>query len=669
MVLLAAAFGIAGMEAPGRLGRALWPGSLGLPSGPAPLLQAWITPPGYTGLPPVFLRPDVPAVSVPAGSRLTANLTGSRGEPRLVLNGEAAPFQPLDPGSWQAERDLTAGGTLEVRRGFGTVAGWTLTVVPDQPPGVAWNGVPAVQGRGGPAIRLPWRVTDDHGVTGLSAELRLRDRPDAPPLSVPLPLPGQPRSAQGTAQPDLTAHPWAGLPVTIRLLARDGANQTGRSDDAAITLPEHRFRHPVAVALMAIRKALSLSPDPRAAAIAVAELAASPDAYDGDDGVFLNLSTIVSLLLHDRGPDALDEAGERMWQTALHLDENGASRTAQALAKARREVRQALDRARNQPGGQRDPAARSPEQAELQRRIEAMRGAMQRHLQALAEQARREGAMAPDPAGPILSGRDLDRLAQQAEDLARSGDMAGAERKLAELDAVLKQLQSARPMTRQAARDAARQRGNQQLNALEDLARRESGLSGRAQARGAAGGKPGAEAQADARAQRDLRRALGELAQRQGDLTGEVPAPLGEADQAMRDAAEALAAGQDAKAAAAAQRATQALRQGGQEMASRMTRQFGLQTGKDGKEQGEGEDGQAAESGDGDQSQPGRRDPLGRLTQDGNAGSARSQGALPGDLADPARSRAIQDELRRRDAERTRPRPELDYIERLLKPY
>jgi hypothetical protein len=34
-----------------------------------------------------------------------------------------------------------------------------------------------------------------------------------------------------------------------------------------------------------------------------------------------------------------------------------------------------------------------------------------------------------------------------------------------------------------------------------------------------------------------------------------------------------------------------------------------------------------------------------------------------------ARTRALQDELRRRGAERTRPQPELDYIDRLLKPF
>jgi hypothetical protein len=34
-----------------------------------------------------------------------------------------------------------------------------------------------------------------------------------------------------------------------------------------------------------------------------------------------------------------------------------------------------------------------------------------------------------------------------------------------------------------------------------------------------------------------------------------------------------------------------------------------------------------------------------------------------------ARTRAIQEELRRREAERTRPQPELDYIDRLLKQF
>ena len=39
------------------------------------------------------------------------------------------------------------------------------------------------------------------------------------------------------------------------------------------------------------------------------------------------------------------------------------------------------------------------------------------------------------------------------------------------------------------------------------------------------------------------------------------------------------------------------------------------------------------------------------------------------DQMEQARTREIQEELRRRGADRTRPQPELDYIDRLLKPF
>ena len=81
--------------------------------------------------------------------------------------------------------------------------------------------------------------------SSLQAELRLRDRPDAPPLVVSLPLPGgTPKSAHGVSQQDLTAHPWAGLPVTAKLVARDALGQTGESRTEEFVLPERPFQNP-----------------------------------------------------------------------------------------------------------------------------------------------------------------------------------------------------------------------------------------------------------------------------------------------------------------------------------------------------------------------------------------------------------------------------------------
>ena len=64
-----------------------------------------------------------------------------------------------------------------------------------------------------------------------------------------------------------------------------------------------------------------------------------------------------------------------------------------------------------------------------------------------------------------------------------------------------------------------------------------------------------------------------------------------------------------------------------------------------------------------------RRDPLGRPAQQGVGGAEESGDVRVPDGMEQARTRALQDELRRRGAERTRPQPELDYIDRLLKPF
>jgi uncharacterized protein (TIGR02302 family) len=266
VVALVAAFVIAGDEAPSRLVQAMEPTLPRDAPVPKTELQAWITPPGYTRLAPIFLKNESGAVSVPAGARLTVSVTGGDGTPNLMLDGRSEPFRALDKASFQIDRDLTEGGHLTVRRNGHELAAWDLTVIADQPPTAEWSEPPG-RASGSQQTRLPWRATDDYGVMSLQAEVRLRDRPDAPPLVVTLPLPGgSPKSAHGVNQQDLTAHPWAGLPVIAKLVARDALNQTGESKNAEFVLPERPFQNPIARALMAIRRGLSLHPEDRKSA-------------------------------------------------------------------------------------------------------------------------------------------------------------------------------------------------------------------------------------------------------------------------------------------------------------------------------------------------------------------------------------------------------------------
>ena len=111
--------------------------------------------------------------------------------------------------------------------------------------------------------------------------------------------------------------------------------------------------------------------------------------------------------------------------------------------------------------------------------------------------------------------------------------------------------------------------------------------------------------QRDARTDLALRRVLGVLMARYGELTGKVPASLNDADIAMREAAQALDGGNDAAAAAAIRRAIEALQKGGRSMSQQLALQFGP-----GQDQGDEGDGTAGDQ-DGDQDGNGQLGPMG----------------------------------------------------------
>ena len=692
VLVLVAAVTIAGSDAPARLARAVEPTLPRDVPAPATELQAWITAPAYTRLAPIFLKTDTTQVSVPAGSRLTVSVTGGTGTPSLSLNSRTEPFRALDQASFQADHDLTQGGRVVVSRNGRELASWDLSVVVDQPPTAAWSEPPGRM-QGSQQTRLPWRTSDDYGVVSLQAELHLRDRPDAPPLIVSLPLPGgMPKSAHGVSQQDLTAHPWAGLPVIARLVARDAAGQTGQSDDAEFVLPERPFQNPIARALMAIRRGLSLHPADRDSAVnGLDALLTAPDAFGGDYSAYLNLGAIYYLFEFNKSPEAIGQAQQRMWDLALHLEEGLTERTARALDAARQAARDALEKAIREPN--------DANRTELDKKLKELEEAIARHMQALMEEARRNNSEMPyDPNAQHLSNQDLDRKAEQAREAAREGRMDEAQQRIAELERMLDKLRNARG---EHGRDGERvtedrKKGRQQMGAVQDLVGRQGGLLDHSQARvddttrfrgtppGTQPSDENAAREADRKVQQALRRALGELMQQFGDLTGEVPPSLSEAYTAMREAGSQLGAGNDKTAGAAEQRAIEALQKGGREMGQAMAQRFGSQgDGQDGADQEGESDGQMGMSmhdtrGDGEgrgylQGQPGRaqsgRDPLGRRYGQGSSGADESADVTVPEERERQRTQAIQEELRRRGAERERPQIELDYIDRLLKQF
>ncbi len=687
LLAVLACLAIANTDAPGRLYAAVTP-ALPVAAGvPETELQAWITPPAYTRIAPIFLKAEGGSVSAPAGSHLTVNVSGGSTAPVLSLNDRTAPFSPLDHSSFQAEWDLTRGGVLTVKRDGSSLAAWRLTVVADQPPSAIWGDNPG-RPPSGQQTRLPWEVSDDYGVTTLQAELRLRDRAGAAPLIVTIPLPGgSPKAAHGLSQPDLTAHPWAGLPVVGRLVARDATGQTGTSADATFELAERPFHNPVAQLLIAARKSLSVHPDDRAEALQGLDgLMQHPELFSSDISAFLALSSIYYDLVRNRADSAVPEAQDMMWQLALHMEEGQTEQTARSLEEARQAARDAMDKAQQQPNEQ--------TRQELAKKLEELRKAIDQHMRALMEEAQRNNSIMPfDPKALQLSDRDMQRMAEQAEQAAKEGRMADAQQQMAELERMLDQLRNAHPQGQDSKQaNSKRQRGRRQQSVVQDLIARQGALLDHAQQRGTANpspqpsaADPNAEREADSRVQQALRRALGELMQQFTDLSGEASPGLGEADQAMRDAAGELNQGHDQEAGEAQQQAIAALQKGNREMGQAMAK-MGQQPGQGGEGE-EGDEGGSegamgmmmmpdGQSGDGrgtgplpgspSRADPGGRDPLGRYNQGNSTDNA--DVAVP-EERERQRTQAIQEELRRRGADQERPRQELDYIDRLLKQF
>ncbi len=685
-VLLVVGLVVAGAEAPGRLLRSVWPG---LPQGtpvPEPELQAWLTPPSYTGQPPVFLHPATQAVTIPAGAHLTVSLTGGTVAPSMEYGGAATAFATLDTASWQADRDISQDGDLVVRRRGRELGHWQVSVIPDAPPTVAWASPPgSPRGTRRLQTRLPWTVTDDYGVASLQAELRLKDRPAADPITVNIPLPSNPpKQAHGAAVQDLTANPWAGLPVIARLVAKDAPGHKAASADAEFVLPERAFKNPLARAVIDIRKRLTLAPDANGDAAAdLQALAEAPDAFDNNTGVFLALSSTASLLARSNAPADIAQAQARLWALALQLEDDAVARTAQAVQAARDALKNAVQKG---------------DKTEMDKKADALRREIQKHLQALAEKARKDGTLMPfDPSTRTLNQQDFDKLAQQMQDAARAGRMDEAQEKLQQLEQMLEQLKQAEANPsgdRQQARQQ-RQRGQQQMGAAEDMVQREGVMKQRATERDGAQDKAADKTgrDTDGKQQKALRRALGEMMQNFADLTGKIPDALGQADIAMDQAGQALGTGNDKAAGQAQQRAIDALQKGQQQMSQQMAQSLGIsvQPGEgegDGngpgdqmsQDDGQGDDQMGNGRGDrdaqnGEDGQPGDqqadvpRDPLGRPTKDGTSGRADGGDVHVPDQMEQARTRELQAELRKRGGERTRPPGELEYIDRLLKAY
>ncbi len=394
-----------------------WAGRIATIADPAPMgphaaalpdrvatAEAWAVPPAYTGLATVYLTraqgrtadaaagttaaggtPAVP-IRLPQGSEITIRVTDAGDMPTLE-GGEIAgldTFRTLGGGLAEARGVLASSGEIAVAGPDGELARWPIDMVPDAPPAIALDGEPTVTLTR--SLDLAFTASDDYGVVSAWAEMAPEGHDPAAarglPLPVisfglPLPISGKTNEVADHAIRDLTSHPWAGAEVMLRLYAEDGAGQVTSTEPVRVTIPDRRFQHPLARALVEQRRDLALdyARSFRVLDVLQAVTRRPEEIFDDNTGVFLTVRSAIRRLARGIGTETVPEVApdivELLWAAALALEDGDLSAALERLRTAQDKLRDALENGSDE---------------DVRKAMEELRAALDQYLQQLAQQ-------------------------------------------------------------------------------------------------------------------------------------------------------------------------------------------------------------------------------------------------------------------------------------------
>jgi len=669
-------------------------------------LDAWVTPPSYTGRPPLMLADGARGsavrassssklIEVPERSALIVRASGSGlGALSLEVLSEGvaekkqvkaqAPKAGKTSGSSSkiSELRLELMKSAEVRvLASGTeLARWVFYVIPDKAPTIKLSKAPERTRRG--SLKLSYTVEDDYGVVSAEAKVKkvkAKNKADPskawarnvlkgprPPLERPPKITLRlPHGASHEAQTYINfgPHPYAGREVVMTLEAKDVAGHIGRSKPIRLVLPRRHFEKPLARAVVEQRAKLLEDPRYRGQVLRALEaLTLEPEGFIDNISVYLGLRTAYHSLQRDTSRSGLKSVTDGLWELALWIEDGDLSEAERALREAQDKLAEALEKG-------------APD-SEIQQLMQELREALSKYVQQLAKNAKDQ--MSPpeglDQQNQQLSQQDLERMMQNLENMARNGSREQAQQMLSQLRDILERLQAGQMSKKEAERGRMMmkkldQLGNivgQQQRLMDDTFREHRrqlqqgmpGGQGQRERQGRQGqSRPGQRGQGGQQGQRGTGQQAGkglseqqrqlreelERLRRSLDELGAKSQDLDEANKSMRDAEGSLQQGDTSNALGEQSRALEKLRKGAQKMAEEMQKNGASRYGQNDTQ----------------------RDPLGR-PQRFQGPDAGNSVKVPDEI-DMQRARAILEELRRRLAQPTRPPLELDYFERLLR--
>lgn len=620
--------------------------------------DAWITPPQYTNLPPIFLtrreiQEQAKPITIPTGSLFVARIGNTRSTPRLTVLPESTSDKQvvegdnIDGHDFDLQFEVTENAEIKLSSGRRTMETWVLHTQNDRPPIIAFVEPPKTTEH--KTVELNYAIRDDFGIAQAEAVITLRAEEEAPAsqttnqtdsetMRVSLSLSSSdPATINGTSFHDLTAHPWAGLSVDMSLEALDELDQKGFSQTQIFILPERVFINPLARAIVEQRRNLARDVTNWSfVSKALDAITHIPEDYFEDAVIYLGLRDVYWFLTI-RQPETMAEvtfAIDLLWQLALRAEEGDLSIAAREL----REIQQALLDAL---------AAKAP-LSEIQALLEKYKQALDRYLQAMMEAAQDaiahgEDVLPPDMGSETLSRSDLSDILDAIEGLSQTGDQDAARQLLTQLQRMLENMQMTGGSGGQSPGDKAM---GEALDELGDMIGRERSLMDetfRKDQEKGAGPTPETDL---ADRQREIGEALKAMREKLESEEIEMPTPLERAQESMKDAEGDLGKGDTGRAMDAEENAINQLREGAMSLAEQLMESLS------GQQQG-GAHGQS------------RTDPLGRAS--GGTATGFGDDVKVPTQQEIQKAKEILEELRRRASESDRPDLELDYLDRLLK--
>lgn len=676
------------------------PGGQALAQGP--VWEGWVESPRYTGRPTLYLNDIAEGpLQVPEGSLITLRMYGQVGA--LTLSETVSGRIDVPPASDSAQ-DFTVLQDGEIAINGPGGRAWNIEIIEDAAPVVSILEPPEAGTLG--EMTLPFAAADDYGVEAgearisldLSAVTRrhgLTAAPEArPELIMPLPMPivGTRTEFEENLIEDFSEHPWANLPVQVRLSVLDAAEQQTESDVHTMMLPGRRFFDPMAAAVIEQRRDLLWSRENSTRVSQILRAVSHrPDDVFRKQVTYLRLRKLVKRLetlvrLDQLDADTRDEIAEDLWGLAIELEEGDLADALERMRRAQERLEQAM----------RDGASN----AEIAELMQELRQATEDYMRQLAQQQSQENQQAGEDGQEQggermqLSQDDLQAMMDRIQELMEQGRMAEAEQALKEFQEMMENMR-----VTQGEGGEGQSEGQQAMEGLSESLREQQGLSDQAfrdlqeqfnpnaqagesegnrgrnggqgegqshegqggQGDGEGEGQSGDQAQSgDQQGQgslADRQQALREeLRRQQGALPG-AGTPEGDAARdaldragdAMDNAEQALRNDDMAGAIDNQAQAMEALREGLQSLGEALAQEQNQQQGQ-GQQQA---DRQGPSS-----------DPLGR-DQNGSGSSENAEGNI-GDEDVYRRARDLLAEIRRRSAQGERPEQELDYLKRLL---